>query len=643
MVTKLSLSTSTAGATIFCTVSDLDFITPAHNGPAAGPNTLVYSVPFTVLRGSKRYFMAMAYRAGMTDSIVESYSIDYGADVPVMEAAMERPRLANNGEIAYDTSGNMRQYDGWTYVYDAQNRLTSAIKQGTVALFAYDGKNRQIMRSINTIVVYSVWDGWELIQEYGLESSTEPTATYLQGAQGVIKSWTSTNVIYYYQDKLGSTTHIADASGHLLESYRYDLYGKPSYYDASQPPQSLNASTYNISDLYAGERWIGELALYDLRNRFMSPELGGFLQTDPIGFKGDASNLYRYCHNAPEDFNDPMGTYAQGSGWNKDNWEKYQSAQEKAAKVTGGAADRIETAMKNGGKELSALKKDFERIYGPGSATKANLRQVGNTLWGMETALRDNGQLGYYANAATNANAIAHGGSKDSAAWTFPSDTHSIYVNTDHTNFGKPGLVGNVIHESSHNLGLIDAKSDRGAKAYRHGSLTDQAYFKQLPFKEPDKALQNADTSIRAYLWAALRRGCPVIFLALHAALKAGRSPPVSGEFPPPIPRCCGAASAPGARRWWAGARSVPSGTAAGAGCLALPPPWRHCGHWPATTPTLVAYIRRCNSPCCELVSITVFSCGLLWVLTPSPLSVKSGQPQRDPHLPPAAFRALPI
>ena len=52
---------------------------------------------------------------------------------------------------------------------------------------------------------------------------------------------------------------------------------------------------------------MSELRVYDLRNRFMSPELGRFLQPDPIGFTGDASNLYRYCHNDPEDFSDPMG------------------------------------------------------------------------------------------------------------------------------------------------------------------------------------------------------------------------------------------------------------------------------------------------------------------------------------------------
>jgi RHS repeat-associated protein len=128
-------------------------------------------------------------------------------------------------------------------------------------------------------------------------------AAYLQGGQGVIKSLV--NNVYYYQDKLGSTTHVADSRGHLLESYRYDLFGTPSYYDSTSQP--INSSTVGVNDLYAGERWVTHLGLYDLRNRFMSPELGRFLQTDLIGFKGDASNLYRYCHNDPEDFSDPTG------------------------------------------------------------------------------------------------------------------------------------------------------------------------------------------------------------------------------------------------------------------------------------------------------------------------------------------------
>jgi RHS repeat-associated protein len=244
------------------------------------------------------------------------------------------PNMPDPGDIgpetpttspAYDANGNLINYKGSIYTYDAQNRLTGASNGATTATFYYDGKNRQIARNItgviqSNVIRISVWDGWELIEEYA--SSTSRAAAYLQGAHGVIKSLQ--NNVYYYQDKLGSTTHVANASGQLLESYRYDLYGTPSYFnEATQPSQPINSSTVGITDLYAGERWIPDLGLYDLRNRFMSPELGRFLQPDPIGFKGDASNLYRYCHNDPEDFSDPMGLVAASNSAIPDRlWER---------------------------------------------------------------------------------------------------------------------------------------------------------------------------------------------------------------------------------------------------------------------------------------------------------------------------------
>jgi RHS repeat-associated protein len=91
----------------------------------------------------------------------------------------------------------------------------------------------------------------------------------------------------------------------LLEYYKYDLYGKPTYWNASN--SQLPSSNYNVRDLFTGQRWVSELGLYDDRNRFMSPDLGRFLQPDPIGFKGDASNLYRYCGNDWANRTDPIG------------------------------------------------------------------------------------------------------------------------------------------------------------------------------------------------------------------------------------------------------------------------------------------------------------------------------------------------
>jgi len=77
------------------------------------------------------------------------------------------------------------------------------------------------------------------------------------------------------------------------------------FYDANN--NQLPASAFGVRHLFTGQQWYQELGLYDLRNRFYSPDLGRFLQPDPIGFSGDAGNLYRYCGNNAVTRSDPFG------------------------------------------------------------------------------------------------------------------------------------------------------------------------------------------------------------------------------------------------------------------------------------------------------------------------------------------------
>jgi hypothetical protein len=167
---------------------------------------------------------AIAFAPGMTDSDVHEATYTY---IGANGASLAGTESIESGIIpAYDANGNLIAYKGWTYTYDAQNRLTSA-NNGTIsAEFYYDGKNRQIARRIGGVVRFNVWDNWELVEEYA--TGLQRTEAYLQGATGVIKTLVTNR--YYYQDKLGSTTHVANASGALLESYRYDLYGTPTYF-----------------------------------------------------------------------------------------------------------------------------------------------------------------------------------------------------------------------------------------------------------------------------------------------------------------------------------------------------------------------------------------------------------------------------
>jgi RHS repeat-associated protein len=183
----------------------------------------------------------------------------------------------------YDGNGNLKSYDGWTYEYDAQNRLKT-VKHGLVTIeqFWYDGLNRIVTKNLTGNVTYHVYDAWNLI----------------------------------YQDSLGNTSHVTDAVGNLLERYTYSAFGTPTILSANNT--QLPTSAYGIRHLFQGQLWTQETGLNDYRNRVELPVMGVFLQPDPIGFKGDAANIYRFCNNNAVNRIDPTGLLdTSASIWNR--------------------------------------------------------------------------------------------------------------------------------------------------------------------------------------------------------------------------------------------------------------------------------------------------------------------------------------
>ena len=208
----------------------------------------------------------------------------------------------------YDSNGNLATYASSTYTYDAGNRLLTAADGPTNAAFAYDAINRQVSRMINGSTLYLIYDGWNLIAEY--DSSGVLEAKYIHGARVdeiLAKIDASGTAVYYHHDALGSTAALSSAAGVVLESYHYDTFGKPTVYDSSG--SSIGETAHGNRFLFSGREYIAELKLYDYRNRVYSPELGRFLQTDPLRFGAGDANVYRYVGNNAGNATDPTGLY----------------------------------------------------------------------------------------------------------------------------------------------------------------------------------------------------------------------------------------------------------------------------------------------------------------------------------------------
>jgi len=89
---------------------------------------------------------------------------------------------------------------------------------------------------------------------------------------------------------------LTNSSGNTVQVYEYDVYGRVGATDASHPNRFM----------FTGREFDKETGLYYYRARYYNPQIGRFLQTDPIGY-GAGMNLYRYCRNNPLGLRDPYG------------------------------------------------------------------------------------------------------------------------------------------------------------------------------------------------------------------------------------------------------------------------------------------------------------------------------------------------
>jgi len=126
--------------------------------------------------------------------------------------------------IKHDSRGNCTYFGTYNFSYDAENRLVS----GNSVSYTYDLLGRRISRTYSSVTTTYVWDGAHVIAEY-IGSSLARKYIYGPGmdrpvamvtVSGETETW-----YYYYTDALGSVRMLSDASGSVVESYAYDVYG----------------------------------------------------------------------------------------------------------------------------------------------------------------------------------------------------------------------------------------------------------------------------------------------------------------------------------------------------------------------------------------------------------------------------------
>ena len=193
--------------------------------------------------------------------------------------------------------------------YDAQARLSSVTEPNygpTIAL-TY---NAMGLRASYTVTPYGAsqpslseqftYRGGQLAQTVVVSGAATYTDTYVYSQHGLpLELLRTTNGVlnryWYLRDGLGNVVALTDASGHVVDQYAYDLWGKPTTVQETVPQQLR----------YQGYWYDNELGWYWLSSRSYDPALKRFLQPDPSEMDGLFS--YVYVGDDPVDGSDPSG------------------------------------------------------------------------------------------------------------------------------------------------------------------------------------------------------------------------------------------------------------------------------------------------------------------------------------------------
>ena len=261
------------------------------------------------------------------------------ADDPAQVTAQFTGNRWISTNVQYDNGvagkvGNITALPGYTFVYDAENRMVTA-KQGTAAStgYVYDGEGRRVEKlscPAGTSPCTPSSSGVQVTTTYVYDATGQLAAEYAASLPQ-----TSTN--YLIADHLGSTRMMTSASGTVISLHDYLPFGEeipagtPAARSATYYPVGSSGINDGVTEKFTGKERDVESMLDYFGARYLSSAQGRFTTADdPLADQWaddpQSWNLYIYARNNPLTWTDPTGNAACVYDDGSDPWQSQDGA-----------------------------------------------------------------------------------------------------------------------------------------------------------------------------------------------------------------------------------------------------------------------------------------------------------------------------
>jgi RHS repeat-associated protein len=205
---------------------------------------------------------------------------------------------------SYDAAGHTTGYGTNGFTYNNRGRIAATVASSTDYLYNALGQMIEKSGTLGT-TLFMQDEGGHLIGEYsssgGLVEETVwlgdiPVATLQPNGSGGV------NIFYVHTDHLNTPRKISQpTTGTLAWRYDSDPFGTVA---PNQNPGGLGTFPYNLR--FPGQYYQAETGLNQNRFRDYDPEVGRYVESDPIGVKAGA-NTYGYVGGRPVTSRDALG------------------------------------------------------------------------------------------------------------------------------------------------------------------------------------------------------------------------------------------------------------------------------------------------------------------------------------------------